>query len=235
MSMIDGLPSYYRKSQVVKDLYNAIQSGLEKFEGDMDTKASNLFVLTASDLSLHEKDVGLISDPSFHEETRRAQVLARLQGCKLLTIKELKSIVTLFEKTGCNIKEDFENYAVTICFDKCGGAPRNFKQLKAAIDELKPAHLNFQYDFSTDVETNIYTGVKVVGIKRTLPKVEAAEIPRESEVLSGVAIGIKVTGIKRTLPKAEAMQYNTYEDIKQYSNDEIKDKTYLELLYKQED
>ena len=83
--------------------------------------------------------------------------------------------------------------------------------------------------------SDTYTGAKVVGIKRTLPKVEAAEIPRESEVLSGVAIGVKVAGIKRTLPKAEAMQYNTYEDIKQYSNDEIKDKTYLELLYKQED
>ncbi len=93
-----------------------------------------------------------------------------------------------------------------------------------------------EFAYTHDViKSDIYTGAKVVGIKRTLPKVEAAEIPRESEVLSGVAIGVKVAGIKRTLPKAEAMQYNTYEDIKQYSNDEIKDKTYLELLYKQED
>ncbi len=84
-------------------------------------------------------------------------------------------------------------------------------------------------------QSDIYAGAKVVGIKRTLPKVEAAEIPRESEILSGVTIGAKVAGIKRTLPKVDAMQYNTYEDIKQYSNDEIKNKTYLELLYKQED
>lgn len=147
MSMIDGLPSYYRKSQVVKDLYNAIQSALEKFEGDMDTKASNLFVLTASDLSLHEKDVGLTSDPSIHEETRRAQVLARLQGHKLLTISELKSLINLYDKTGCSINEDFENYTVTIVFDGRKGQPYNFEQLKAAIDEVKPAHLNFEYEF----------------------------------------------------------------------------------------
>lgn len=147
MSMIDGLPSYYRKSQVVKDLYNAIQSALEKFEGDMDTKASNLFVLTASDLSLHEKDVGLTSDPSIHEETRRAQVLARLQGHKLLTISELKSLINLYDKTGCSINEDFENYTVTIVFDGRKGQPYNFEQLKAAIDEVKPAHLNFKYEF----------------------------------------------------------------------------------------
>lgn len=104
---------------------------------------------------------------------------------------------------------------------------RKIKNVRSKLENLN-VKLNM-------VSSDIYTEAKVVGIKRTLPKVEAEEIPRESEALSGVAIGVKVAGIKRILPKAEAMQYNTYEDIKQYSNDEIKNKTYLELLYKQED
>jgi len=156
MSMIDGLPSYYRKSQVVKDLYNAIQSALEKFEGDMDTKASNLFVLTASDLSLHEKNVGLTSNSSIHEETRRAQVLARLQGYNLLTVLELKSLIKLYDKMGCSINEDFENYTVTIIFDGHKGIPYNFEQIKVAIDEVKPAHLNFKYEFVRNTWDEVY-------------------------------------------------------------------------------
>lgn len=103
-------------------------------------------------------------------------------------------------------------------------------KIKNVRSKLEGLNIKFNVAYS-----DIYTGAKVAGIKRTLPKVEAAEIPRESEILSGVAIVAKVAGIKRTLPKVDAMQYNTYEDIKQYSNDEIKNKTYLELLYKQEE
>lgn len=141
MSMIDGLPPYYRKSQVVKDLYDAIQSALEKFEGDMDIKASNLFVLTASDPSLHEKDVGLPNDSSIDTQTGRAKVLARLQGCELLTPVRLKTIIENFG-VSVDIVEHIGDYSFSVIFHQPNVSEGIIRE---TIEELKPAHLAVDY------------------------------------------------------------------------------------------
>lgn len=145
--MIEKLPYYYRKSQFVKDVYEVVQTALDKITADISAGDLNLFITTASDFVLHEKDVKLPNDTSIDSETRRAKVLARLQGNEVLTVSALKKLVGLYEKTGCSITEDYENYVVMILFDGMTGKPYNFEQMKAAIEEVKPAHLSFEYLF----------------------------------------------------------------------------------------
>lgn len=144
--MINMLPGYYRKSQVVKDLYAVITAALERLDADISEFERDMFIATTADFSHHESDVGL-APVSADAETKRARVMSRLQGTKLLTLSELERIVTNYDKTGCTIEEDYENYTVTIIFSGRKGQPYNFEQIRATIDELKPAHILINYEF----------------------------------------------------------------------------------------
>lgn len=144
--MIERLPHYYRKSKVVEDLYTAVQTILDKLSADISAEDLMLFITTTTDFTLHEKDVGL-SAITADNETKRARVVARIQGNGVLTKSALYELIDIYDKTGCTITEDFKNYTVTVLFSGRTGVPYNFEQIKAAIEEVKPAHIKFEYAF----------------------------------------------------------------------------------------
>ena len=127
--MIERLPSYYRKSTVVKDLYAVIQKILEKTDEDISAEDLRLFITTTDNFSLHEKDV-VLPEISADNETKRARVIARLQGNNLLTKAELERLILIYDKTGCTITEDFANYTVNILFGDRTGIPYNLEQIR---------------------------------------------------------------------------------------------------------
>ena len=144
--MITSLPHYYRKSQVVEDLYKVVQQALNELKDDINTVDLRMFITSTDEFERHERDVGLtpiISD----NETKRSRVLARLQGSNLLTISELKSLINIYDKTGCTVIEDFSSYTVTIIFDGRTGKPYNLEQIQAAVEEVKAAHIKINYAF----------------------------------------------------------------------------------------
>lgn len=154
--MIEKLPQYYRKSKVVKDLYDVIQKLLDKVDVDISKEDLRLFITTTDDFTLHEKDVSL-SEITADNETKRARVIARLQGNNLLTKSELKNLIYIYDKTGCSITEDFSNYTVTVFFDGHRGIPYNIEQIAAAVEEVKPAHIRVRYLF----QNNTWDDVKM--------------------------------------------------------------------------
>lgn len=140
------LPYYYRKSQLVKDVYNVMQKVVEKVSEDIAIEDLMLFITTTDDFTLHVKDVGL-SEITADNETKRARVIARIQGNSVLTKSALYELIDIYDKTGCTITEDFANYTVTIAFTGRKGKPYNFNEIQSAIDEVKPAHIKIEYAF----------------------------------------------------------------------------------------
>lgn len=225
------LPDYYKKSRYMSAVCKSSNAEFDRLYGKADDFENNISTDTADEdgIIAFERDFN-IKTTKDTMEIRASRIKAKKRGTQTTSEINLTNSLKLFDSTA-SIEQHVSDYS----FDVILSNPDILGEVMAMVEDLKPAHLAVSHMARMTAQSDIYTGAKVVGIKRTLPKVEAEEIPRESEVLSGVAIGVKVAGIKRTLPKVNAMQYNTYEDIKQYSNDEIKDKTYLELLYKQED
>lgn len=144
--MIRQLPEYYRKSKTVADVYSVIQMLIDKFAGELADEDMRLFITTTDSFPLHEKDVGLTAIDT-DDETKRARVISRLQGNNLLTKAELKQLVEIYDKTSCTVIEDFAHYTVKVIFSGHKGEPYNLDQIKAAIEEVKPAHLSFEYEF----------------------------------------------------------------------------------------
>lgn len=144
--MIEMLPYYYRKSQLVKDIYDVVQKVLDKVSDEIKSEDLQLFITTTDDFTLHEKDVGL-AEITADNETKRARVIARLQGNNLLTKSELERLIMIYDKTGCTITEDFANYTVNILFSGRTGKPYNFEQIQYAVEEVRPAHIQIEYAF----------------------------------------------------------------------------------------
>ena len=147
--MINRLPSYYRQSKVVKDFYEAVKKLIDKLSEDISAEDLRLFITTTDTFSLHEKDVGL-SEMTADNETKRARVIARLQGNNLLTKAELERLILMYDKTGCTITEDFPNYTINIEFSGRKGIPYNLEAIKAAVEEVKPAHIQVNYGFQSN-------------------------------------------------------------------------------------
>lgn len=131
--MIERLPYYYQKSQVTKDFYSVIQNILDKMAAGISTEDLRLFITTTDSFPLHERDVGL-SETASDSETKRARVIARLQGNNLLTVEELKRLVRLYTNADCTVAEDYPHYTITILFSEYKGVPANINEIKAAID-----------------------------------------------------------------------------------------------------
>ena len=144
--MIVRLPDYYRKSKVVKDLYAVIQKLLDKVAEDISAEDLRLFITTTDNFSLHEKDV-VLPEISADNQTKRARVIARLQGNNLLTKAEFERLILIYDKTGCTITEDFANYTANILFGDRTGIPYNLEQIREAVEEVKPAHIKVNYEF----------------------------------------------------------------------------------------
>lgn len=144
--MIEKLPYYYRKSRVVEELYTAVQKIIDKISADISAEDLMLFITTTTDFTLHEKDVGLPAITA-DNETKRARVIARIQGNSVLTKSALYDLIDIYDKTGCTITEDFANYTVTIAFTGRKGKPYNFNEIQSAVDEVKPAHIKIEYAF----------------------------------------------------------------------------------------
>lgn len=144
--MIERLPYYYRKSKVVEELYTAVQKILDKISADISAEDLSLFITTTTDFTLHEKDVGLTAITA-DNETKRARVIARIQGNNVLTKSALYELIDIYDKTGCTITEDFANYTVTIAFTGRKGKAYNFEQIQSAVEEVKPAHIKIDYVF----------------------------------------------------------------------------------------
>ena len=158
--MIEKLPYYYRKSQLVQDLYALIERVLDNFKSETKIAADNLFVVSASDLDKFERDVGLTTGQNDFE-TRRSKIIARLMGNNMLTIVELENLIKSYDKTGCTITESYADYTVYITFSGRKGSPPNFQALAAAVEEVKPAHLSIEYVFleNTWDEASRYFGL----------------------------------------------------------------------------
>lgn len=142
--MINLLPQYYRKSEIIPIIYKIVQKMLDKLNADINILDKNLFVITADKLESFLKNTGLTDDKTTDTETLRAMILSRLRGGEILTKAGLSELINLYEVNDFEIVEEPDK--ITVNFLNQKGMPRNFKQLRQAIDDFKPAHVEIEYN-----------------------------------------------------------------------------------------
>ncbi|MDP4117576.1 MAG: DUF2313 domain-containing protein [Bacillota bacterium] len=147
--MHEHLPSYYRKSMVMNELMDSLESEYELLKQEVQLTENQFFVLLADrNLSSHEKDVGIATEPSASAETRRGRVLSKLRGIGTVTKTMMKNVAASFVNGEIEVIEYATQYLFAVKFMSKQGVPYNLSDIQMVIEDIKPAHLAVEYIFT---------------------------------------------------------------------------------------
>ena len=152
INLLDYLPSFYHNSNIVKSFIdsNSIEANILKdYVEDLN---NNLYVKTATwGLDLFEEELGLATDKSISYEERRERILAKKRGNGTTTKAMIKNTAEAFSGGEVEVIENFNDYSFIVKFIGTKGIPKNLTLFRKMIEEIKPAHLNYELAFTYTV------------------------------------------------------------------------------------
>lgn len=160
MKLSDWIP-YRLQSVYVMDYENAVQVSLDDLESAYDQMTGNLHIDTASHwLSLWEKAYGITADTTKDDDTRRAKVKAKMQGVGTTTLEMMQQVSAPYSEEPPEVIEDNPAYTFYIyLYNTSGYEPENLGDLRGVIEEIKPAHLDYQIIMLADIGTmDVFSG-----------------------------------------------------------------------------
>jgi len=149
MKLMDLLPPYYEENETMKEIQDIIGGELEKVTNNKDIAINQGFIETATILlSRWEKIFGLEIDVSKSNTFRRERIKAKIRGQGTTTKQMIVDVASSFSNGEVEVIEEFPNYKFKIKFVGTKGIPANLTDLTITINEIKPAHLSFEYEFT---------------------------------------------------------------------------------------
>lgn len=149
-NLVFRLPRYYQDSPQVSELERVLgeQAGA-LCVSESDTLAQ-LWVDTATwGLDLWEQWVGLPADRTRPYSYRRSRIKAKLRGQGATTAEMLRSVVASFgfEPSQISVIEHPAEYQFEIVLSELAGVPADVGGIEAAVNEIKPAHLDYWFTY----------------------------------------------------------------------------------------
>ncbi len=160
MGLLDLLPRYYRGSRGVEELQEILSTKVNDLASCFSEAMDQCFVNTATSLlSRYEQIYGIQVDVSKSDEFRRERIRAKIRGTGTVTKQMIKDTAAAYSNGEVEVIEDPANYSFKIKFVGTKGLPPNMADLTITIEEIKPAHLAyiFEYVYRTHVELSSYT------------------------------------------------------------------------------
>lgn len=151
MNLIDLLPHYYAENKDMTKLQGLLSQEIEKTEESLENTINQCFVSSANDLlNRFEKLYGIETDIAKDIEIRRETIKSKMAGTGTFTKIMAKNSLKAFEGGAADIVEDFPKYKFTIKFNDEYRVPSNgaIAEIYNMINNLKPAHLNFDHTFT---------------------------------------------------------------------------------------
>ena len=143
---MDYLPENYSVSAETKAIQEAIQPELTALWEGRDSLLAQLHPSTATwGLDYWERALGLSTDHSKELEYRRTRVVAKLRGNGTTTAALIKNVAESFTNGEVDVAELYSEYKVEIRFVGTLGIPPNMEDLRAALEDIMPAHLAWEF------------------------------------------------------------------------------------------
>ena len=150
--LLSYLPSFYHNSDIIKVFMESNNIEVDTLKAYVEDLNKNLYVKTATwGLDLFEEELGLITDKSLSYEERRERILAKKRGNGTTTKAMIKNTAEAFSGGEVDVIENFSDYSFIVKFVGVKGIPKNLTLFKKMIEEIKPAHLNYELAFTYTV------------------------------------------------------------------------------------
>jgi len=147
--MLSFLPDYYATSRVMGGVLDAQGCELDRLGTALDTTLEQYFVSTATwGLERWERELGITVDETKPATQRRSVIMSKMRGIGTVTVKLIQSVAEAYDGGSVRVTLDPAAYTFTIKFVDTRGIPPNLDDLKAVIEEIKPAHLAVEYAFT---------------------------------------------------------------------------------------
>lgn len=158
--LIDHLPEYYKNSPEMVAIQDAIQPEVDRIKTRRDDMLLQLSPYTATwGLTLWETALGLASEPDKSIEFRRVRVISHLRGNGPTTAAMVKNVAESFSNGEVELNESPSESRVEILLLSDVGIPPNMDDLKDALAQIMPAHIEWRivYTLRTYQELMGYT------------------------------------------------------------------------------
>ena len=151
-NLLEYLPSFYHNSDIIKSFMESNNIEVDTLKAYVEDLSKNLYVKTATwGLDLFEEELGLITDKSVSYEERRERILAKKRGNGTTTKAMIKNVAEAFSGGEVEVIENFNDYSFIVKFVGAKGIPKYLTLFKNMIEEIKPAHLNYELAFTYTV------------------------------------------------------------------------------------
>ncbi len=148
MELINLLPDYYRGNKTMEDLQSIVSNNINHLDSNFKETIDQCFVNTATTLlSRYEKIHGLQVDISKSDEFRRERIRAKIRGTGTVTKQMIVDVARAYSNGEVEVTENPTTYNFKIKFTGSRGIPANMADLTLTIEEIKPAHLSFTFEF----------------------------------------------------------------------------------------
>jgi hypothetical protein len=141
-------PDYYRESLVMAEIWGTIAEELAAVDADNEDIILQMHINTATwGLDIWEKTLNLVTFTDKPYTQRRERILATLRGMGGVNAELLKDVAESYDGGEIEIINNSAAYQFTVKFISTLGTPENLDDLKAVVEEIKPAHLEVLWAF----------------------------------------------------------------------------------------
>ncbi len=171
LRMQDNAPDYWRMFEEMKAYWVAVGSELDNAGGYVDSLLNQFFIPLATwGLQFWERELGEPTDLTKTYEERRAILIAKLRGVGTVTREMVERVAQAYERGKIEvINEAAPDGTFTVRFIDTLGTPPQIADLMAAIERIKPAHLEALYAYR-------YLRIKEIHQVMTLNQIQATRL-----------------------------------------------------------
>lgn len=143
------VPQDIYNGNVFNKIYKSQEYQLGVLYWQIDDLLKQCFIDTATwGLVYWEEEYGITTNLNYSYEERREVVKAKKRGQGTCTKSLIKNVAEAFSGGECNVIENTAPYTFTIQFVGIKGIPKNMQGLINVIDEIKPAHLIYDFKYT---------------------------------------------------------------------------------------
>lgn len=156
--LLEYLPWYERNSEVFKEILRVEEIEFDKLNVALKDLEKQFIVDTSTwGLAIYEKELKLPIRPNKSLEERRSIIKAKWRGTGKVDAEMIKAIVKAF--TNSDVEVTFDG-RINIIFSNEKVIRLNINDIFNAIEEVKPAHLDYDFTSQHSKELQLQTNYK---------------------------------------------------------------------------
>lgn len=148
IDLLPLVPPFIAELTEMYELYTAQGYEVGQLRHAMEDVICQCFIMTATwGLERWEQVFGIAANPSLPDEQRREVLVAKMRGQGTTTVQMVKDVAAAFSGGDVDVVEDNRHHLFTVRFTSTRGIPQNMQGFIAMLEEIKPAHLAYKFEY----------------------------------------------------------------------------------------